>query len=324
MSEALPEITIPCCVCDSRDAVPWRIAGDNLLGGSQTWHAVRCRRCGTRRLDPRPPADTMSRYYAPETYARAEAADSEIGRRLDTLAAHLADRAARLATAPGEVLDVGCGDGRFLLAMRERGWRITGTETDPVAAGLARSRTGATVLEKPLEEMPLSNASFDLVTLLHVLEHVPDPRETLNACRALLRPGGALFVALPNAGSPEACLFGSAWYHLDLPRHLWGFTPSSLTRLAQEAGFTQLSVRQYPLLFTPQSARTAMRLASRRRSAPGSGAGPDAPGNAAAPARGSGGRTQSRIFYALLGFSERLAAIGAPGEIMEIVGRTPA
>lgn len=311
----LPDTPLACCVCGSREAVLWRTAGDNLLGGPETWRAVRCARCGTRRLDPRPNADAMARFYAPDTYARAEEPGSEIGLRLDTLADHLAERASRLAAAPGALLDVGCGDGRFLAAMKARGWRVSGTETDPVAANLARRRTGATIYDRPLEELNLPPASFDLVTLLHVLEHVPDPRATLAACRSLLRPGGALFVALPNADSPEAGLFGASWYHLDLPRHLWGFTPRSLVRLAEEVGFSVESVRQYPLLFAPQSVRTALAHLRRRKG------GAASTETATAPPRGSGGRLQTRVFLSLLGISEKLAARGAPGEILEMVAR---
>jgi len=261
----------------------------------------------------------MGRFYAPDTYARAEAPGSEIGKRLDTLAEHLAERGSRLAPAPGDLIDVGCGDGRFLLAMQQRGWRVTGSETDPVAADLARRRTGATILEEPLEAMSLPEASYDLVSLLHVLEHVPDPRATLTICHRLLRPGGALLLDLPNAGSPEASLFGANWYHLDLPRHLWGFTPQSLVRLTEEIGFTVESVRQYPLLFSPQSARNALAHLRHGRQSGNSRA--SAP---AGPARGSGGRLQTTVFLRLLDLSERMAAARMPGEILELIARRPA
>ena len=319
MPAVLSDTTLSCCVCGATEAVSWRTAADNLLGGSETWRAVRCARCGTRRLDPRPAPETMGRFYAPDTYARAEAPGSEIGKRLDTLAEHLAERGSRLAPAPGDLIDVGCGDGRFLLAMQQRGWRVTGSETDPVAADLARRRTGATILEEPLEAMSLPEASYDLVSLLHVLEHVPDPRATLTICHRLLRPGGALLLDLPNAGSPEASLFGANWYHLDLPRHLWGFTPQSLVRLTEEIGFTVESVRQYPLLFSPQSARNALAHLRHGRQSGNSRA--SAP---AGPARGSGGRLQTTVFLRLLDLSERMAAARMPGEILELIARRPA
>ncbi len=320
---------ISCCVCGARDARPWRTAGDNLLGGPAVWRAVRCARCKTVRLDPRPPAAQMADFYPPDLYARSEpdageAAD-EIGRRLDQYNDGLAERAARAlsggSAAGKHVLDVGCGDGRFLAALGSRHpASVTGLETDPVAAGLARRRTGGKVLETPLENAGLPDAAFDLVSLLHVLEHVPDPRATLRAARRVLRPGGVLFLALPNAASLEAAVFGRAWYHLDLPRHLWGWGPHPLTRLLEETGFEVEAVRFFPFLFAPQSVRNVLRgvLTSR-------------PGRAASARRhanehgrrAAGSPTSAFLTRFVAGWlraSERLGRAW-PGEIMEVAAR---
>jgi SAM-dependent methyltransferase len=138
-----------CCVCGSTLTRPWRTAPDNLLDSGGTFTAVRCVRCGTVRLTPRPPDSEMAHHYTATTYARAEGEDetSGLARRLDAFFDRQAERAvaARPPDAPpGRLLDVGCGDGRFLHAMQSRGWRVEGLETDPVAASLARRRTGAT------------------------------------------------------------------------------------------------------------------------------------------------------------------------------------
>lgn len=314
MTDALPDPLV-CCVCGTTGARPWRSAPDNLLGGDARYSAVRCLRCGTARLDPRPPISEMRRFYAPGVYTRAEGpeGDAEVGRRLDALNVGLARRADAIAggALPRRALDVGCGDGRFLAAMKRRGFTVQGLETDPVAADLARRRTGSVIHEASIETAGLPLQSFDLVSLLHVLEHLPDPRETLAAVRRALRPGGVLLLALPNAGSLEASLFGSTWYHLDLPRHLWGFTPHTLTRLVEESGFNLTSLRYFPLLFAPQSVRSAFRpkrghvSSGGKRSGSSSGAG--------------GGAWQTRLFLAMLDISERLGRSALPGEIMEMV-----
>lgn len=309
-----PQPSLRCCVCHETRAKPWRIAPDNLLGGDARYRAVRCVRCGTARLDPRPPASETGRFYAPDTYARAEgeATTNEVGRRLDLYNRGLALRAHSDARGTGSdpkrVLDVGCGDGRFLAAMAALGWEAEGLETDVVAAGLARRRARAVIHEAPLEALDLPAAAYDLVTLLHVLEHVPDPRGTLAAVRRVLRPGGTLLLALPHVGSLEAALFGSAWYHLDLPRHLWGFTPHALTRLLEESGFAVGSVRYLPFLFAPQSVRSALR----RRARPRAGARPAE----------AGGALVTRAFGALLKLSERSGRT-LPGEIMELAAVRP-
>jgi SAM-dependent methyltransferase len=299
-----------CCVCGSTAAVPWREAPDRLLAGTERFTAVLCRTCGTGRLQPRPPASEMGRYYAPGVYARAEDG-GELGRRLD---AFFARQAARATAASGivlaqgkRVLDVGCGDGRFLAAMRAHGWSVAGIETDSVAAALAAKRLGAPICETPLETAELPPESFDLVTLLHVLEHVPDPRATLTAAFRLLRPGGALLVAVPNRASVAAAVFGGRWYSLDLPRHLWAFTPRSLARLGGECGFAARSFRYLPFIFLPQNLRAALR--------------PPAP-RAASSSSAGGGALYTRVYLALLGLSEFLGR-GLPGEVMELSARRP-
>ncbi|MBC7807754.1 MAG: class I SAM-dependent methyltransferase [Akkermansiaceae bacterium] len=310
---ALSDTTITCTVCGETSAIPWRVGVDHLLGGTHRYRAVKCLRCATRRLDPRPDAETMAQYYQPETYARAEEEGSEVGKRLDAYAARLAEVSSSSAPV-GKVrsaLDIGCGDGRFMAALQKRGWQVTGTETDPAAAKLARRRTDATVFESAMPPTRSEAKAYDLVSLLHVLEHVSDPRETLRDVRERLLPGGELLLVLPNADSIEAGLFGTSWYHLDLPRHLWSFTPASLVRLVETTGFEVTVVRYTPFLFAPQSLLRVFGKA-----------------NGAIPGRHvqgigrsqSGGAWQTRVFNALLRTSNRLGR-NIPGEIIELTAR---
>lgn len=319
MSRRYADTTLNCCVCGARSAYAWRRAGDHLLGGPRCFEAVRCVRCGTARLDPRPSAEEMARHYVPHTYARAEAEaeGSGLAVRLDATNHGIAARADRAAerVAPKRLLDIGCGDGRFLAAMAERGWQVEGLETDPVAADLARRRTGATVHEALLDDAGLPAGAFGMVSLLHVLEHVPDPRATLTAARSLLAPGGVLFLALPNAGSAEASLFRSCWYPLDLPRHFWGFNPRSLVRLTEECGFAVDGLTYFPFINSLQSVRYGLKAVGGRPI--GDGVGRDEPVAEAADS------PRTRVFLALMGLSERLGKT-LPGEVMELIARRPA
>lgn len=307
----LSDTTLACTVCGETAATLWRVGVDHLLGGTHRYRAVGCLRCGTRRLDPRPDAATMAEYYRPETYARAEEEGSEVGKRLDAYAARLADEHSRVGSPKKghrpSALDVGCGDGRFLAALQKRGWDVVGTETDPAAAELARKRTGVTIYETPLPPSEVG-AAYDLISLLHVLEHVSDPRETLDEVRERLRVGGKLLLVLPNADSAEAVLFKTSWYHLDLPRHFWAFSPRSLVRLVETCGFAVTSVRYTPFLFAPQS---MMRVFGK---ANGAIPGRHASGHGRVE---SGGAWQTRVFDALLKTSDRVGKI-LPGEIIEL------
>ena len=305
-----------CVVCGSADARPWRKAGDQIMGGAAVFTAVICKRCGTARLFPRPDAAEMNAHYTPTTYARAEGeqAGSPLDERLTTFFAHQATRADEMALAdrgmPRRLLDVGCGDGRFLRAMGDLGWTGAGVETEPAARSLATARTGLPIYDQPLETAPIGEAAWDMVSLLHVLEHVPDPRETLTVARKALRGGGTLLLALPNIRCIEAHVFGNSWYPLDLPRHYWGFTPHTLVRLVEECGFRVTGLRYLPFLFAPQSARYALRQVRGKPVVP-----PNS-GNAA----GGDSDLKTRLFLALLHAAES-AGRTTPGEVMELAAR---
>lgn len=130
----------------------------------------------------------------------------------------------------GRLLDLGCGDGSWLLTARSRGWQVTGTELNPA---LARAE-GLDVHES----LDAVTGPFDVITSWHSLEHMKDPRATLAQAAKLLKPGGWLFVAVPDAEGLQAKAFGAKWFHLDVPRHLFHFGERSLTRLIEDQHFT--------------------------------------------------------------------------------------
>lgn len=135
---------------------------------------------------------------------------------------------------PGKALEIGCGDGWMLDALR-RGWRVVGIERSVPAARVASADRGLPVFVGGLEAIRAS-ACFDLIVMFHVLEHLFDPVGTLRACAALLRPGGHIVLALPNSSSWQSRLTGSDWMHLDVPRHLWHFSPGALRTALERAG----------------------------------------------------------------------------------------
>jgi SAM-dependent methyltransferase len=137
----------------------------------------------------------------------------------------------------GRLLDVGCGSGLFLERMRDFGWQVTGVEPDAAAASAANERLGDdAVIVAHVDDPTLAPASFDAVTLSHVIEHVPDPVGTLRSCRDLLAPAGTLVCVTPNTRSLGARSFGASWLHWDPPRHLNVFDVASLERAIREAG----------------------------------------------------------------------------------------
>lgn len=136
----------------------------------------------------------------------------------------------------GMVLDIGCGDGDFLRAMRRRGWKTVGVELTNQKRNRLNERGICAV--GPDDWSNLETESFDAITLWHALEHLHQPLDVLRCVRRLLKPGGVCVIAVPNAGSPQAKREGTMWFGYDVPRHLWHFTPATLARFLTQSGLT--------------------------------------------------------------------------------------
>lgn len=148
-----------------------------------------------------------------------------------------------LASVPGgKLLDVGCGSGAYLAAMRHLGWAVAGVDFDPAAVAAAR-RAGLDVNCGSLEAQQYPAAAFDAVALSHVVEHLPDPVATLQECARILKPGGRLLLFTPNTASLGHRLFREDWRGLEPPRHLFLFSAGSMDRLLRQAGFAAVTIR---------------------------------------------------------------------------------
>jgi SAM-dependent methyltransferase len=145
---------------------------------------------------------------------------------------------ARHGVVGGRVLDVGAGYGFFLAALEEAGYEAHGIELSPHAAAEARRRSRGTVAQQGAEETyPFPDGWFAAVTLLDVIEHLPQFPRALGECRRVLAPGGKLVVITLNAGSLARPLLGRRWaWHQD-PTHVHMFSRSSLRRALVEADF---------------------------------------------------------------------------------------
>ena len=126
------------------------------------------------------------------------------------------------------VLDIGAGTGDFLAACKNHGWDTTGVEPNTKANAIA-SRKLLTKLESDIKE--LSGKQYDVITMWHVLEHVPDLITYITQLKKLLTPNGTLVVAVPNHESYDAKHYGKFWAAYDVPRHLWHFSQKSIEEL---------------------------------------------------------------------------------------------
>jgi 2-polyprenyl-3-methyl-5-hydroxy-6-metoxy-1,4-benzoquinol methylase len=143
----------------------------------------------------------------------------------------------------GRLLDVGSGSGALLNNFAQLGWDVHGIETDPTAAAVARNVLGSDVRAGTIESGGFADGVFDVITMSHVIEHLPDPTATLAECYRTLRPGGHLVVVTPNCESWARRLFGRNWSAWELPRHFFLFSTRTLKSCAERAGFEISLVR---------------------------------------------------------------------------------
>jgi 2-polyprenyl-3-methyl-5-hydroxy-6-metoxy-1,4-benzoquinol methylase len=136
----------------------------------------------------------------------------------------------------GSVLELGCGGGDLLCRLSALGWRAEGVDVDPNAVDNAR-RKGLNVKLGPVEALAYPAECFDAVIMVHVIEHVHNPRRLLQECYRILKPGGQLSLVTPNADSLLHRLFGRSWFPLEPPRHLHIFNIAAIKKLLEGAGF---------------------------------------------------------------------------------------
>ncbi len=129
------------------------------------------------------------------------------------------------------ILDFGCGTGDFLKQANKDGWAIFGIEPNNEARNLANVKTNNVVFNSE-QLSKFKEESFDVITLWHVFEHLPNSTEYLSIFKKLLKPNGHLIIAVPNYKSYDALFYKKYWAAFDVPRHLWHFSKSSIIKLA--------------------------------------------------------------------------------------------
>ena len=143
----------------------------------------------------------------------------------------------------GRLLDVGCAVGNFLECLKDRpGWEISGVEPNRGAADFVERELGIPVAKCLLEETDFPEATFDVITFWETVEHIQDPIGLLKYCYKLLKKGGVFFVSTPNIAGFEFQVAGKDHFNIAAPNHLNYFSPETMCRLLNRAGFTEIKI----------------------------------------------------------------------------------
>lgn len=232
---------VNCPVCQNSKFSPYLRVTDHFLS-KQTFLLQRCDSCSFVMTSPRPNDSFLPQFYDSDEYLSHGSRKSVLslaysfakklnlkakGKIISTIGVH-------------SILDYGAGEGSFVHHFRKQGYVVEGFEPN------AKARENAQKKNVVLHEA-LPDKRFDLITMWHVLEHIPNLTESLRAIKAQLKPDGHLIIAVPNIESFDAQEYGSFWAAYDVPRHLWHFSANTLTQLMSQFGFTIINTFPMPL-----------------------------------------------------------------------------
>jgi len=199
---------------------------------------------------PQPATSELAKYYETEEYI----SHTDTKRNLFEKVYHLVRKYAiknkvallNKEQTKGSLLDVGCGTGDFLNAAKNNGWKVTGIEPNEKARVIANTKTDNKVFDTlKLESLPTE--SFDVISLWHVFEHLPELENHIQVFKKLLKPNGSLIIAVPNHKSFDAKYYKEFWAAYDVPRHLWHFSQNSIKRLFDK--FQMNVIKTLPMKF---------------------------------------------------------------------------
>jgi len=236
-----------CPICSSNNIQQQLSAKDHTVSQHifSIWH---CNDCTARFTQDVPGQDAIGAYYASENYISHSDTKKGIINSLyhlvrkRTLVAKRSLVINEIGMVKGAILDIGCGTGAFLQTMKEADWNITGIEPDVLARGKAGELYNIHPQE-PGKLFELPAASFNAITMWHVLEHVHELHAYIKQIADLLAVNGKLFIAVPNYTSKDAAIYAAFWAAYDVPRHLYHFSPQSMEKLLSMHGLKLTSVK---------------------------------------------------------------------------------
>lgn len=256
--------SIPCLLCGG--PAQYDFSGRDLMFAQHRRYDYHlCAECGGVFQHPMPDPGTIASFYPPDysVYDEQERTRRigawrrallhrlrgyrhlDVPQHLRLLAGVMAPLVASPSTPEfvqgGQMLDVGCGNGRYLSTMRMLGWQVQGVEFSEEGVRVCRL-ADLLVHHGDLASAGFSSATFDLVTVRHVIEHIAEPHPFMAELARVLKPNGRLVIETPNSEALGRAWFGPNWYHNDVPRHLILFSPSNLSRLAERHGLRQVGV----------------------------------------------------------------------------------
>ncbi|GAL78649.1 SAM-dependent methyltransferases [Algibacter lectus] len=201
---------------------------------------------------PQPTLDKLSRYYQSEDYISHTDSKRNAFEKVYHLVRSISLKKKlklinSFSSEAKQLLDVGCGTGGFLQTAQQNGWLVSGIEPNEEArGGIANSKTNKSVFDTE-QLQKFESKQFDVITLWHVLEHLPNLEDHIKTFKTLLKDNGTLLIAVPNYKSFDAKHYKEFWAAFDVPRHLWHFNQVSISNLVSKQNMSVVKTK--PMLF---------------------------------------------------------------------------
>lgn len=228
-----------CPVCNNSSFEPFLEAKDFLVT-KEKFKIVECKACGFHFTNPIPLEEKIGEYYKSEKYVSHNSNRKGLINFIYNIVRHITLRSkvkiVRNETEGEDLLDIGSGSGHFLKVANEKGFNGMGIEPSEEARAFAHSKNGVrSVTQEDLFQ--IEKKSFDVITMWHVLEHVYDLESYLKTINKILKNNGRLIIAVPNMNAYDSRHYKSNWAAYDVPRHLYHFRKTDISRLLLNHGF---------------------------------------------------------------------------------------
>lgn len=237
---------------------------------------VRCESCSLVFTSPRPSLDKIGKYYESDLYFGRDISSSNIdinddGNREISYGPVYSE--VLRYKKKGRILDIGAGTGMLLSKFKDIGWQVEGVELTEGAVNYAKQKYSIVLKKGDFLDQKFSQSMYDVIVLNGALEHLHRPLETLKKSCSILKDKGMIIISIPNEGSIGRRIYGRNWFPWQPPRHLYHFSPKTVTQMLEKAGFKNIvikhsyHVQNYYILY--QSMRYALSPKFRKTEAGG-------------------------------------------------------
>ncbi len=238
-----------CPACNNSQATTFLEVTDHFLS-KEPFTLLKCNGCSLVYTTPRPSLERIGEYYKSEEYVSHSSTKkglvNSIYNKVRNYTLNQKVKLVKRLVSGRDLLDVGAGTGHFLKRAQDNGFTVLGLEPDEDARKVAKEQNGVNL--QTLDSLyELSPASYDCITMWHVLEHVYNLQEDTRQIASLIKEKGVWIIAVPNHTSFDGNYYGAYWAAYDVPRHLYHFSPATIVPFIEQLGF-QLE-EQLPMKF---------------------------------------------------------------------------